>query len=378
MQAVVFSVTNLYLPSLPKVAEYFAINKVQAQFSVSLYFLGLFIFTVISHTLIEKLGEIKTVIYGAVIFIVASIFGIFSEDFLWLKICLFILAFSAGPMAIISRALLGSIEKKNRRVAMSNVYLVSSLISSMLAPLVGGLISFFIWWQFVFVVCTIFGLVILWRTMVFHKDNKEPKQEMSSGHLKEYLAVLANKGFLFWCGIKWALYSASQAFYVEVPFILHHQGFNARDIGIIIVITGTGFIFGSFFSRIFAKSLEASRIIATAIIISIIGGMLCFYQAFHYDTYIFIFAAWIMMVGMGMSASNLMMLVLEKCPKNLHTKMSALYNMITLFLCFVVTGVVGHISNYSVIIFYSLFLGLSLVAMLLFLGSKVTGCFKNI
>lgn len=378
MQAIVFAITNLYLPSLPYIKEYFGVTKVQVQFTVSMYFLGLFVFAATSDLIIKKFGEIRTLIYGTIIFIISSIFSIFSEDIMWLKVGLFLIALSVGPMAIISRAFLGNIEKKDRRVAISMVYLMASLLSSMVAPLIGGFISFFLWWQCVFVICIVLGIIIFYRIRIFQKNNNAYKSQVVNTGFGGYITILSNKTFCLLSGIKWTLYAASQAFYIEIPFILHHHGFNASDIGIVILITGTGFIFGSFLSRLFAKSLEVSRVIITSLIIAIIGGAICAYQMFIYDIYVFVFAAWVMMTGIGMSASNLMMIVLDNIPQDLHTKMSALYNMINLFMFFVVTSVIGHIANYSMEVFYSLFLILPLISMILFLVSKVFGLFRNI
>ena len=63
-----------------------------------------------------------------------------------------------------------------------------------------------------------------------------------------------------------------------------------------------------------------------------------------------------------------MMLVLDMFPEALRTQVLTLYNIIALLMCFVVTRVIGYISDCSKDIFYSLFLILPLVSLLLFLG----------
>ena len=95
--------------------------------------------------------------------------------------------------------------------------------------------------------------------------------------------------------------TVAQAFYIEIPFILDNHGFDAKDIGVVIVITGTGFIFGAFLSGFFARSLKVSWIVATSIIISILVGLLCVYQVLNYHLCLFLFAAWVIKIGVGMS-----------------------------------------------------------------------------
>lgn len=377
MQSITFAVSSLYLPSLPKISEYFAISKVQVQFTLSLYFLGLFVFTLFSNAIMSRWGEIRTLFIGCFLFIIASVFCVFSEDVLWLKIAFFLVAVGVGPMAILSRAFLGRISNGIRRSVMGTVYLSATLISSMAAPVIGGFISFFLWWQFVFVISSLFGLLILYRAKVFVQRNKGDDTNLEHKSM-EYKAILTNKAFLLFFGIKWLLYALAQAYYVELPFILHQYGFNTKEIGIMILISGTGMIFGTFLSKLFIKCLEVRRVIATSLVVSLIGGALCAYQAINFDVYFFIFSAWVFMIGVGMSASNLMMMVLNSISKNLHTQMSAMYNMITLFMCFVVSSLVGHIANYGMEYFYILFLILPVLSILVFLRSKSYGLFEKV
>lgn len=376
MQSITFAVSSLYLPSLPKISHYFSISKVEAQFTLSLYFLGLFVFTLFSNAIMSRWGEIRTLFMGCVLFIVASIFCMFSEDVLWLKIAFFFVAFGVGPMAILSRAFLGRISKDIRRSVMGTVYLVATLISSMAAPVIGGFISFFIWWQCVFMVSAIFGLIILNSARVFAKKNKGSSIDLESKSM-EYKAILTNKAFLLFFGIKWLLYGLAQAYYVELPFILHKHGFNTKEIGVMILVSGTGMILGTFLSKLFVKCLEVKRVIATSLFVAFIGGALCSYQAINFDVYFFIFSAWVFMTGVGISASNLMMMVLNNMSKNLHTQMSAMYNMITLFMCFVVSSLIGHVANHGMVYFYALFLIVPVLSILVFFRSKAYGLFKK-
>ncbi len=225
-------------------------------------------------------------------------------------------------------------------------------------------------------ISSLFGLLILYRAKVFAQKNEGCNTNLERKNM-EYNAILTNKSFLLFFGIKWLLYALAQAYYVELPFILHQHGFNTKEIGVIILISGTGMIFGTFLSKLFVKCLEVKRVISTSLVVSLMGGALCAYQAINFDVYFFIFSAWVLMIGIGISASNLMMMVLNNMPKNLHTQMSAMYNMITLFMCFVVSSVIGHVANYGMVYFYALFLILPVLSILIFLRSKSYGLFKN-
>ena len=84
MSALGYIVTSMYLPSLPEIARYLDTTKVQVHSAVSLYFLGLFVFMIISNVIMARLGEIETLIYGAIIFTVTSVVCVFAEGLLWL------------------------------------------------------------------------------------------------------------------------------------------------------------------------------------------------------------------------------------------------------------------------------------------------------
>ena len=105
------------------------------------------------------------------------------------------MAIGSGPMGIIAKAFLGSIENKDRRVAMSSVHLMSGLVS-VIAPLIGGLIAYFIRWQFVFIVCAILGVVILYRIRVFQKNNNKHEAENVDPFMG-YITILSNKMFFY-------------------------------------------------------------------------------------------------------------------------------------------------------------------------------------
>ena len=120
------------------------------------------------------------------LFTLASI-GIIFVDNIWLMIALrFVQGFCGGAGAVISRAISSDLYTGKQLTKFLALLMLVNGVAPVLAPALGGVILSFSTWRMVFVILTIFGLLMLFGTIFNIKESLSTEQR-DSPHLVTYL-----------------------------------------------------------------------------------------------------------------------------------------------------------------------------------------------
>jgi len=142
--------TNLYIPALPSVREYFgaSVVQVQATFSVSLvtFAIGILAWGPIS----DRYGRRKAVLAGMAIVMVGAAIGLTAQSLGWLILGRAVQAFGTSVGIAVSRAIISDRFPSERMArAMAQLAIVSVLTNG-LAPVLGGYLTAGLGWRSVF------------------------------------------------------------------------------------------------------------------------------------------------------------------------------------------------------------------------------------
>ena len=142
--------TNLYIPALPSVREYFdaSVVQVQATFSVSLvtFAIGILAWGPIS----DRYGRRRAVLSGMSVVMVGAVIGMTAQTLEWLIVGRAIQAFGTSTGIAVSRAIISDRFPAERMArAMAQLAIVSVLTNG-LAPILGGFLAAGLGWRAVF------------------------------------------------------------------------------------------------------------------------------------------------------------------------------------------------------------------------------------
>lgn len=132
--------TDLYMPALPEMAEYFHTSSTLTSFTMTIFFIFMSIGILVLGSMSDKYGRKPILLASIVISIGFSILCVFSPSIWFLIIFRAVQAFGAGGMVTIGTALVkDSFEGKQMSKVLS-ITQIFLLLAPMLAPVLGALI----------------------------------------------------------------------------------------------------------------------------------------------------------------------------------------------------------------------------------------------
>lgn len=189
--------TDLYMPALPEMAEYFHTNSTLTSFTMTVFFIFMSIGILVLGSMSDKYGRKPVLLASIMISIGFSILCVISPSIWFLIIFRAAQAFGAGGMVTIGTALVkDSFEGKQMSKVLS-ITQIFLLLAPMLAPVLGALILKVANWKMTFIALAIItcislvGALLLQETLP--KENRVRISTMKS--ILNVITVAKNKRF---------------------------------------------------------------------------------------------------------------------------------------------------------------------------------------
>jgi DHA1 family bicyclomycin/chloramphenicol resistance-like MFS transporter len=189
---------DFYLPSFPALALAFVTDVEQVQLTLAVYFIGLAGGQLIYGPLADRFGRRRPLLFGVLLFCVASLVCALANSLQWLIAARFLQALGGCAGLVISRAVVRDLcDPLASAKVFSKLMLVMGL-APILAPLAGGVLLAHFGWQSIFVCLSLFGglcalAVACWlpETLVRHSAPAPLRAAP-----RQYLRLLADGQFV--------------------------------------------------------------------------------------------------------------------------------------------------------------------------------------
>lgn len=152
---------DMYLPSLPLIAEDLGAVQSDIQLTISSFLIGLFIGMLIYGPLSDKLGRRPLLLAGISLYLVASVACVLASSAEWLIAFRFLQALGAASASVLARAIVRDLFPISEAARVLSLMHIVTMIATLIAPLVGGYLVLLAGWRSLFVVLFIFALVVL-------------------------------------------------------------------------------------------------------------------------------------------------------------------------------------------------------------------------
>ncbi len=177
-------VTDLYLPALPNLAEYFSATPSASQLSLTMSMLGLSIGQLFIGPLSDKYGRKRLLVICLVLFVFSTMACIVAPDIAVFNACRLIQGLAASGGIVIARSV--SADSYRGPVLTKFLAMVSAVngVAPIAAPVLGGFLLNFMSWKGTFAVLLLYGFVLLFMAGKF--------QESLPKHRRSNKSILAN------------------------------------------------------------------------------------------------------------------------------------------------------------------------------------------
>lgn len=172
---------DMFLPGLPELKNDFNTTTANAQLTLSLFMIGLGLGNLIVGPISDSIGRKKPLVISMIIFALASLGIVFVEN-IWIMVFLrFIQGFTGGAGAVISRAIASDMYRGNELTKFLALLMLVNGVAPVIAPALGGLILSFAVWRMVFVILTLFGVLMVLGSLFKVPESLSIENRDSSG-----------------------------------------------------------------------------------------------------------------------------------------------------------------------------------------------------
>ncbi|MET3559562.1 DHA1 family bicyclomycin/chloramphenicol resistance-like MFS transporter [Bartonella japonica] len=269
--------TDIFLPALGEMRQYYQVTESQIQNAVAIFLLALAIGQLVYGPLSDNFGRKKTLLFGLFLWLCTTVGIIYTVNLQAFFALRFLQGLGACSGIVLSRAIINDLMDKK---AAGKLYLVIFPFvgtSPAIAPFIGGILLQAFNWQATFIFLSLFILFTIFLCYFVLTETLPPIKRQSFtpvGIMKSSLGVFRNKQFIFYALIPCFAYATYFAYIVESPFFLTALGISTFYIGYSYIGVSLTYVLGNLVARRFLKRESMERTIRRGYVIFVMGGIL--------------------------------------------------------------------------------------------------------
>lgn len=365
--------TDILLPSLPQIARHFSVSSNDAKTLISIFMIGQFSTVLLWGMIADQLGRRPALFLGMGIFCIGSFLGLYSDSINLLLVSRFLQGTGAVVVPVAGWALIQDLFPKDEGARIMAWIGSITAILPLFAPAVGGKLDVLYGWQANLYCIAIYSALLCVFMLVLPRQNVDHKVTPST--LKERLGIygliIRNKTFISYIALFGLLNSGEWCFLTMAPFYYSHAHISPDIMGLLLMLTSTGFIFGSLLASKLFNRFGVDKIIALGIQIALLSSLVLLAgEYFHWSDYQ-IFNA--VMIGFYIFSSALLWGGTTsralQCFDNYRGSASAIRSLV--LLCFAAFGTyAGKLVNHNTLYPVGLFLFFAALCALIIFNNK--------
>lgn len=308
---------NVFLPSLPKIASEFGIDKVQATFNINLYSIALALSFAFLGPLADVVKKRTLLMYGSIACLISHLLCGLAVNIYMIDTGRLILAFGSGMIIITAQTWIGDRSGKDELLGRLAWFSLLVALAPMLAPVLGGIVTDYFSWRWNFWLMAMLTMLVIF--IIFLIKNRKEQQQPDKVNLnpiillKAYREIIKNTVLFRISAIILALFMLQGAFLAFSSFLfIDEMGITASQYGLLSVIFAGSMLVGRFPTMFLEKrySIRQVMLFNIAVVVISIAGSLAYYQITGSHTVIEII---IFMTLMRLGFSGLAILGMRNC-----------------------------------------------------------------
>ncbi|MEK5404732.1 multidrug effflux MFS transporter [Paenibacillus sp. FSL W8-0439] len=267
---------DMYLPSLPTLADNLHTTTSLAQLSLTACLLGLAVGQIVAGPLSDVRGRRGPLVISLILYAAASLLCVFAPNIAVLIALRFIQGLTGSAGIVISRAVARDLYSGKELTRFFSLLMLVNGVAPIAAPVLGGVILNFVSWRGVFMVLCVVGVAML-IAVVLGLPETLPANRRSSGGLKQTLGTLAHlftdRRFMGYALSQALITGAMFAYIAGSPFVLQDIfGVSPQTYSIIFAVNGLGIVlFSQLTGRLVGRFSERQLLLSGLIIAAVAG-----------------------------------------------------------------------------------------------------------
>lgn len=183
---------DMYLPSLPNIANDFGASISAVQKTITIFLIGFSLSMLVYGPLSDKYGRKMLLMIGMAIYVVATLGCIYAQHIEHLQGLRLLQAIGGASASVLSRALVRDLFSNTEIPKILSLMHIITMIATLIAPLIGALIIEYFHWTGIFTFLLIYSLFcMIWSKISIHSPPSNNANNV--GIIENYKSVLSNR-----------------------------------------------------------------------------------------------------------------------------------------------------------------------------------------
>lgn len=306
---------DLYMPSLPELAESLETTDALAQVTMSVCMIGLALGQLIAGPLSDRYGRRGPLLIGVVAFTVLSVACALAPTIWWLLVFRTLQGVGGAAGMVITLAIARDLYKGVELSRMLSWLALVGATSPIVAPVFGGWLAGFMDWRGIFLVLGGLGAALLVAALIWLPESHPVERRTSGGGvLLRDARVLLQPGYFRYILLISAISGIAFFAYLSMSSFVLQNGFGITPqlFGLLFAGGSVCNVIGSQTNRVLVGRLSPLELYRVGLVIAFTGGLLTALSAlFAWGFWPFLFGFWLYLVSTGFSLPNQNALALD-------------------------------------------------------------------
>ncbi len=268
---------DMYLPSLPALAEYFATSTSRAQLTLSGFTIGFAIGQLFYGPMSDRFGRKPVLVSGVALYTVATVFCALAVSIEELIAVRFLQALGGGAGVVLTRAIIRDLLSGNASARAMSLMLLVPSVAAFAGPFIGGQLLLWSDWRSIFWLLVVFGAIALTLCLTVLPETlpRERRRKLNlpillreCGHILGHRQAI---GYMF-CGA--FSFAAMFAQLSGTPFIyITLFGVPPEYFGFLFGLNILGIMTGSWVNSRLVMQFGMRRMLVVGTSIALFGGL---------------------------------------------------------------------------------------------------------
>ncbi len=262
-------VMDMYLASMPELAQYFATTPANVQLSLATCVLGLAVGQLFIGTLSDSTGRKLPIIISLIVYLGVTVGCLLSPGIYWFVALRFAQGVAASGGVVISRSIVADCYRGSELSKMYGVVGMINGVATVLAPVFGGFIAVAWGWKGVFTTLMAFGALMFPCTVYFKETLQKGNRIAISPHVlfQTFRTFLTKPKFLLPCLSYSLLMSLIIVNLSSAPFIMDRMGMSESGISLTLGANAIALAITALLSSRFPDQKKVLRFSALVIVL---------------------------------------------------------------------------------------------------------------
>lgn len=268
--------SDIFLPSMPQIADYFFVDNSRAQFSISFFLGGQILATLFWGAYSDNIGRKKAFSIGMYLFFTGTIICILSTSIYIFLLGRVIQGIGGVVAPVVGWALIQDLYPKDKSAAIMSWIGSIIALAPMTAPALGGQITrYFHWKGDFYFIAIVTGIILVGLSVLPENRLKTQKNNSTRQAIKQYTNILRNKLFVSYVSLFALLACGQWCFLTMVPFLYKNiMHLSADKVGLLMALSASFFILGATLASRLLNRLGIDKLLSIGTKLSTLSGLI--------------------------------------------------------------------------------------------------------